>query len=186
MRQHRLNLKKTIEAACFLLEREPGCRMNYMRMLKVLYLADRESIQRFHSPLTRDRVVAMDRGPVLSTVLDLIKGSHLWAPHWEKFIRKDGYCIEMVREPGRGSLSAAELDLLGEIADRHVFDDEWAMVVETHKLPEWISHKPPLGGCEEIPLSDILKAVGLENAASGIQSEIMASSEFDEFLSKVS
>ena len=48
--------------------------MNYMRLLKVLYLAEREILADSGKPLTGSRVVAMPRGPVLEDLFQLIKG----------------------------------------------------------------------------------------------------------------
>lgn len=39
--------------------------MSYLRMLKLLYLADRESLKETGHTITGDRVVAMEHGPVL-------------------------------------------------------------------------------------------------------------------------
>ena len=68
--------EKAIEAVAFLLRRERGHRMNYMRLLKVLYIAEREILAESSTPLTRSTVVAMERGPVLEDVLHLIRGEH--------------------------------------------------------------------------------------------------------------
>ena len=48
--------------------------MSYMKLIKLLYLADREALLRWGRPITFDAYVSMDRGPVLSSVLDLING----------------------------------------------------------------------------------------------------------------
>ena len=68
------DLAKTVQAAALLL-REHHNRMEYIRLLKLLSIADREMLARRGRTLTGDRAVAMKRGPVLSTVYDLIKGN---------------------------------------------------------------------------------------------------------------
>lgn len=181
----RINLKKTIQAVCFLLEREPGHRMNYMRMLKILYLADREALRLLQNPITRDRAVAMQRGPVLSATLDLIKGKHLHAAVWAKYIQKDNYDIEMVKRVSPGSLSAAEIDILGNIADQYQQFDEWDMVRKTHELPEFKRHDPGENGRNDIPLEEILDEVGLGKHAAEIAAEINGSSGLDRLLASV-
>jgi hypothetical protein len=45
-----------------------GDRMEYVRLLKLLYIADREMMAEAGAPVTGDRAVAMDHGPVLSHV----------------------------------------------------------------------------------------------------------------------
>ena len=66
----RFNEKKATQAAAHLL-RLRGGRMSYMKLIKLLYLADREALLRWGRTISTDRYVSMDRGPVLSRVLDL-------------------------------------------------------------------------------------------------------------------
>ena len=56
--------------------------MNYMRLLKVLYIAEREILAESSTPLMRSTVVAMERGPVLEDVLHLIRGEHSATDKW--------------------------------------------------------------------------------------------------------
>jgi len=49
--------------------------MNYLKLMKLLYLADRESMRRNGRPISGDRYVSMDHGPVLSQTLNLINGA---------------------------------------------------------------------------------------------------------------
>jgi uncharacterized phage-associated protein len=44
--------------------------MNYMRLLKLLYIAERETLGRTGRPIVGGPVTAMERGPVLLEVLD--------------------------------------------------------------------------------------------------------------------
>ena len=65
----RFNEVKATQAAARLL-RNRGGRMSYMKLIKLLYLADREALSRWGRPITTDKYVSMDKGPVLSRVLD--------------------------------------------------------------------------------------------------------------------
>ena len=49
-----------------------GGEMNYMALLKLLYLIDREALLRWGKTVTGDKIVAMKHGPVLSRIFDLI------------------------------------------------------------------------------------------------------------------
>jgi len=46
--------------------------MSYLKLIKLLYIIDREALLRWGRPLTGDRYVSMDHGPVLSQTLNLI------------------------------------------------------------------------------------------------------------------
>lgn len=182
--EHRLNLRKTIQATGVLLRRERGSRMNYMRLLKVLYIADRECLRQLGHTITRDRYVAMERGPVLSTVLDLVKDRDMRAKFWTKFFRTCGYQIEMTSHPGLGTLSKAEIDILHAVSEKYEGFDEWDMVKECHTFPEWVDNQPPEGSVRDIPLAETILAVGRKEDAEHILEEESASSAFDRLLAK--
>jgi uncharacterized phage-associated protein len=158
-RPFRFHVQKTIQAVAFLLRRERGRRMNYMRLLKILYLAEREILKESSMPLTGSRVIAMQRGPVLEDVLDLIRGTHIAVQEWSAFIQTDHFHLEMIADPGIGLLSKFVSCKLEEIAKKYEDCDEWAMVEVTHELPEW-KRNDPGESSKEIPLAHILEAVG--------------------------
>ncbi|HQU41243.1 MAG TPA: DUF4065 domain-containing protein, partial [Pirellulales bacterium] len=81
-RAFRFNPVKTIQAVAFLLRREPARRMNYMRLLKILYLAERAILAESGKPLTGSPVLATPRGPLFADVLGLIRGQHIATPEW--------------------------------------------------------------------------------------------------------
>jgi uncharacterized phage-associated protein len=67
----RFNEAKATQAAARLL-RNRGGTMSYMKLIKLLYLADREALASWGRPITTGNYVSMDKGPVLSHVLDRI------------------------------------------------------------------------------------------------------------------
>jgi uncharacterized phage-associated protein len=69
----RFNIEKTIQAIAAFLYFHQSDEMSYLRMLKLLYLADRESLKETGRSIASDRVVAMEHGPVLSSVYELIE-----------------------------------------------------------------------------------------------------------------
>jgi uncharacterized phage-associated protein len=161
---------KALQATAYLLRREPTRQMNYMRLLKVLYTADREGIRRTGRPITGGEVAAMERGPVLSKMLDLIKGTDLRSPDWSKFIERNEYDIRLVQDPGQGRLSRYEIELLEQVAEDHRADDEWAMVEFTHTFQEWRKNDP--GKLMKwIPFHDILEAVGRQADEADIEED---------------
>jgi len=60
---------------CAFFAMKAGNRINILKLMKLLYLCERESMRRFESPLIYDHFVSMDHGPVLSRTLDLLNGS---------------------------------------------------------------------------------------------------------------
>jgi uncharacterized phage-associated protein len=153
------NFRRSIQAVGVLLKQERGKRTNYMRLLKLLYIADRESLRETGVPITGDRIVAMDRGPVLSNVLNLIKGEHSDVEQWDRVIAREGFNVHLIDDPGNGALSRFQIRKLSEVAAVHVNHDEWDMVNITHEFAEWKRNKPRKGTCKDIPLEHILEAI---------------------------
>ena len=168
----RFDFEKTLQAVAVMLRSESSRRMNYMRLLKLLYICDRESIAEIGRSITGDETVAMERGPVLSHVYNLIKGLHYDSPIWDRFIEKDRYEIMLkeIRDPGTDLLNKFEIEKINEVAERHRLHDEWDMVQLTHKLPEWKKNNPG-DSSKPIPLDDILEATGRMADADSIKKE---------------
>jgi uncharacterized phage-associated protein len=150
---------KTTQAAAFLLKKNGG-KMNYMKLIKLLYLADREAISLWERPLTGDAYVSMDNGPVLSRVLDKINYGKVpsMKSYWHRYIsRPASYNVSVIREPEFDELSKRETKLLEDIFEKYERYDQWEMVDICHKvLPEW---KNPNGTSIPIYPDDILKAL---------------------------
>jgi uncharacterized phage-associated protein len=155
----RFNERKATQSAARLLELRGG-RMSYLKLIKLLYLADREALLRWGRPITTDRFVSMERGPVLSRLLDLVSDGDdpgtpcIWAKH---ISAPANFEVELTSEPGRDELSDAEIGLLDEIFKEHGKKNRWELVKLTHELPEW---KDPQGGAIPISVRDILRAGG--------------------------
>ena len=80
------NERRVAQMAAYLLD-HARTRMKYLKLMKLLYLADRESMKRHGHPISGDRYVSMDHGPVLSNTLNLINGAVKFQEHgWDYWI----------------------------------------------------------------------------------------------------
>lgn len=167
----KLDLLRTIQASRVLLNLEPGQRSSYMRLLKLLYLADREMISETGSPITYDRTVAMKHGPVLSETYNLIKGEHVDAALWNRFVQKDEYTLSPTgEEPGRDRLSRLAVSILTKVSEEHKQYDDWQLVDHLHAtLPEWGENWPGENCNTSIPVSfeAIFGAIGMDPEDTG-------------------
>ncbi len=151
------NERKATQTAAYLLRRQGG-RMAYIKLIKLLYLADREALLRWGRPITTDRHVSMPKGPVVSQIYDLIaeEPEPGIESYWHKFIETiPGWSVRTTGDPGNEELSRAEEALLDEISAAHGTKDRWQLVRETHDLPEWVD---PCGSSLPIEYRDILAA----------------------------
>jgi uncharacterized phage-associated protein len=156
-----LNLSKAIQAAGVLLKDAPGRSMDRIRLIKLLYIAERESFREFGEPITGDRIVAMEHGPVLSCVYNCIKGEgpRRSCVQWDAFFVSRGNTVEMQKNPEDGDLSDREIATLKRVAHERRDKIQWEIVDETHHFQEWIDHNPGKSS-RPIPFEDILAAVG--------------------------
>lgn len=156
-----LNLKKAIQAVAFLLKQnhETNKTDNYMRLLKLLYFADRESLKETGRPITGDRFVAMPHGPTLSRLLDLVNQKDVGNIEWDKYIQTEGYNIRLIQDPGNDKLCRYEIDLLTKIWSQNREKGEWQIALESENLPEWKKNDPGKSS-KPISLSDVLEALG--------------------------
>lgn len=148
---------KATQAACILIERAGGS-INYMKLLKLMYVADRKGILGRGRPITFDSYYSLDRGPILSYTMDLIvEGAtpgrdsfwerHISAPESYAVSCKDVAC------PAE-DLSQAEVETLGTTYDELGHLDHWELVEWSHEnLAEW---QDPHGSAIRIEYRDIL------------------------------
>ena len=120
--------------------------MAYLKLIKLLYYVDREAVLRWGRPVTTDRLVSMQHGPVVSRIYDLISvgrpesdSPSIWHRHISKCSRYD---VTLSEPTGNDELSLAEDRLIAEIWALHGSKSKWALRDETHNLPEW---QDPLG-----------------------------------------
>ena len=150
--------RKATQAGGFLLglHQEP---MAHLRLIKLLYLADRQSLIEIASTITGDRFLSMTHGPVLSRCLDLIqKPLHGEPSYWNEHIERDGVrTVALLADPGWGSLSEYETTILERVFERYRSETDWQIVDHTHALPEW---EDPGRGSRPIDPAQILRFAG--------------------------
>lgn len=171
------NFDRALQASACLL-RLDNKRMSYLRLLKLLYIAEREWIAETGESITGDRAYALKNGPVLSSVYNLIKGDATQSGRWDDFIHKDGYQVTLIADPGRGELSKGMIDKLSDITARHREDDDWHIVDVSHTFPEW--EKNRIGNSHPIPVEDILEAQGRSHMLRAVEKEGEARRIFDD------
>ncbi len=152
--------------------------MSYLRLLKLLYIADREWLAENGESITGDRAFAMKQGPVLSMVYDLIKGNGSKAGEWDDFIHTEGYAIELVADPGRGELSKGIVEKLADVTERYRNIDDWELSELTHEFKEWADHFK--GSATLIPWQEILQAQNKPEMVAIVERDEAARQVFDD------
>jgi uncharacterized phage-associated protein len=185
--------RKAGQMAAYLLRAAGASSMNLMKLVKLMYLADRACLDRHERSISNNAPFSMDFGPVLSNTLNLLRGKRKSAD-WESYISKDvghsvGLADESLLHEGLqigvcfGKLSRAEIKILEEVHSRYGHMNEFDLSEYTHKLPEW---KNPHGSSIPIKVETILLAVGKSrDAIDEIAEEIREREEQDRALAAV-
>ena len=154
------DMEKTIAALAFLARRQ-GAKLDMFLSIKRLYAADRHALGSWGKTITGDKMVSMDKGPVLSTVYSLFKGNgttdHLreWKSYFGETIDN---MVQLQRPANIELLSEEEIDALEAARDEIGSVAPWELPEFLHKLyPEW---EDPHGGSRKIDPATILRNVG--------------------------
>ena len=106
-----------------------GGPVDYLRIVKLIYLADRESVAKRGIPIVGGRYYSMYRGPVISEVMDFVGKRN--APGWKGVISiRCGNDICLEAAPQFDALSESELEILDRTVEAHASRT-------TDELVEW-------------------------------------------------
>jgi len=144
-----------------------GGRMDVIKLVKLIYLSDREFLDRYGLPITFDRLVSMPHGPVNSQTYECIKGAFN-CPGWEEWIADSEEHKVALRKPAQrealDELSDAEIETLQAVWQRFGRMGKWEIRDWTHDhCPEW---RDPDGSSLPIHYADVFRALGRDNAAA--------------------
>ena len=163
--------EKATQAAARLLKLRGGT-MSHLKLIKLLYLVERESLVRFGVPLTHDSYCSLPHGPVLSATLDRINTRECYeGGYWDRYISPKVRFEVRLRQPDvpHDQLSRAEEALIDEVFAKYGTMSRWDLVEFTHSLPEWTD---PRGSALPIDPADILRSEGFsETEIAEMQAE---------------
>ena len=134
--------------------------MSVLKLIKLLYLADRRTLVETGFPMTKDRMVSMPHGLVLSRVYDRVKeANRVESPAFGRYISHMGaHRLRLSSPPPKiGKLSRYEIRVLGETFRKFGHMTESQLRRYTHNLPEY---RDPKGSSVTVDPIEILKAEG--------------------------
>lgn len=172
--------EKVVQAIAFILRQCPGRRLDYTVLIKMLYMADRSSLEQIGRPITGDTIYAMPKGPVLSLVLYLIAGQDATAAHdavgsraaWEMclrtwrevFLRKRGDLL-LVGDASEDMLTIRDRELLQQHYTSLSKLTKDVVIDRMHKLREYEVAWRGKGNAKRalISVKDILRGCGADD-----------------------
>lgn len=149
-------------AAYFLSQQDEP--MHVLKLMKLLYLSDRKSMENTGFPMTFDRMVSMPFGPVLSETLGYINGTQSASSDWETWVSDRANHKVSLNRPFNdvtelGKLSSADIKLMDNIWSQFKYMDRFEISDYTHNgnCSEW---KDPDGSSFPIQYKDVFLALG--------------------------
>lgn len=181
--------EKIAQMAAFFADKEGGA-IDTLKLVKLLYLADREAIESFGAPISYDKMVSMPHGPALSTALDLVHGdiNGRTADEWSQWIGESRHHqVALNRQASRASLdqlSDQNIAILEKVWADFGHMDKWQIRDYTHEhLPEW---RDPNGSSFPIGDLDLLRALGrTDDEAEAIAKDLREQRELSALLSSI-
>lgn len=162
------NPRKAAQVIAYLALKAGG-KLDVLKAVKLVYLADRQSIQMWGAPILDDQHVSMPHGPVNSATYSHLNGEHdLAASGWSDYLAARANHVVAVN-------AHVTVDVLDELSDADIASmdavwtkfshmGKWELRDWTHdrnNIPEW---EDPSGSSRPIPLERIMTLVGIENA----------------------
>jgi uncharacterized phage-associated protein len=145
--------RKAVQAINYFIQLEnSGEKLNKLKTVKLLWLADRYHLRRYSRPITNDSYVAMDNGPVGSASLDVINSNMITDDAKEIQEYADQY-IKLDRHTNAvNSLNGIDLSVFSEtekeaIAKVYEYFGHYSpreLREISHQYPEWKKHEQAL------------------------------------------
>lgn len=152
--------KKTAEAAAYLLKLNGGM-MDKLTLIRMLYMTDRTVLLECGWSITGDKMIAMDHGPALSQILNIINFGAKPDPCWAKYIislQSDIISLKQDVNQEMDELSRYEIKVLSEIFDKFSDMDSYLLADYMRTLPEWYN---PNGSILSIEYEELLRKNGI-------------------------
>lgn len=132
---------KAITLLLYLAQKNGG-RLNKMKALKLIWLADRYHLRKYGRTITGDKYVAMEYGTVPSSVKDIIEGKRGLKSEGISMDGKNFY--QATESPDLDNLSDSDQEVMDIIIDVYFGQDQFSLSELSHAFPEWLRFKEAL------------------------------------------
>lgn len=160
-----MEIDKLIQLTNYLLKKY-DFSLNYTKLIKELYLADRECIKRTGWSISDDVYKNLPYGPVLVNLYTLIQGKHpdlRMQSKWDSNFLTDSKELKAkVSIIPDGELSQMEKNIIDEIDQTYHAYSYSKMIDVVHNkniCPEW---KDPHGSSSPLKKEDIMRSIGFD------------------------
>ncbi len=175
---------KAVAMAAYFLDRAENKSLNDIKLMKLLYIAERMAVERDGVPIALDDYASMRHGPVLSRTYDFMKPTapkSFWSEHIHA-IQYNGEenVVKLKRLPDiENILRESEFEILDQVWTTFGNLGKWNLREYCHKFPEYNQNaeNPVDGEPKAYPFSlkDMLIGLGMNSEeAESVANEIRA------------
>lgn len=135
----KFKLKKAVQALN-LIATNNGGKVNKMKALKLIWLADRLHLRKFGRTILNDQYVAMPNGPVASSTRDVLEGSYSFEDYVTKHLKsyeEDRYFYCAFGDFDSSVFSKSDLDCINEVIKSYSQFSKFELSDFSHLFPEW-------------------------------------------------
>lgn len=154
------DFKKVTQALNWLAKKEGG-KINKMKAIKLVWMADRLHLRKYGRPITKDDYIAMKFGPVGSITRNITDEAVPYLSdeqlgYSKKFIEKisDNF-FESINDVDTDVFSESDIESLEQVYNDFGHYNQFELADLTHEFPEWKKFKPELesGAINQAPMS---------------------------------
>ncbi|MDE2966131.1 MAG: DUF4065 domain-containing protein [Chloroflexota bacterium] len=162
MMRFAFNERRAAQAASILLDRAGGS-MDYLKLVKLLYLADRVALIETETTITLDHYASMKHGPTPCRTLELMLQEQPREDSiWHRYVKRQHFVAHLCGPVEWEQLSEYDVDRLNDIYETYGKLRASQVVSQTQALPEW---RDPEESPIPIDPTDILRYAGYSDYA---------------------
>jgi uncharacterized phage-associated protein len=154
--------QKSTQALNFFAMKQDG-KVNKMKALKLMFLADRYHLRKFGRLITNDCYVAMKHGPVPSATRDIVEFNDYVDQEQKEYsfqyIKPNNLCLVSKKKVDIGVFSESDLEALNFAWDNFGSYNQFQLRDITHSYPEWNKYRNAVesGSCKNMNILDFLE-----------------------------
>lgn len=143
--------KKATQALNFLARKKDG-KINKMKAIKLIFLADRLHLRKYGRPIVGDKYWAMRLGPVGSLVKNVAELSSIsedvlaYAKRYIKPTDEKKQTLTSLKQEDLSVFSKTDLECLESVYNSFSDKDQFELAEITHAYPEWFRYEKELAG----------------------------------------
>ena len=148
--------EKIIQAINYLVKKENG-KINKMKLIKLIYFADRYHLRKYGELITNDKYYGMKFGPVPMLTKDVIALNSFLGEevlqYAKQYLTNDGeYEIKSIKEIDKEYLPKTNIEALEFAYNEFGNKDEFQLAKITHDYPEWLNIQDKLESSKRIEM----------------------------------